>query len=131
MKSILVLLFFSLSSCESVSDCILGIKPELVEKTFPNGNTFQHYHESIAFNMKHANTKDYFINEVSIEGKLPPGVNYSIDDLSTIILNGNPNTSGTYDFKFKITVRPYIYNEDGSDNLCGNVAENDYRITID
>ena len=131
MRNILVLLFFALSSCETVADCIVGIKPELVEKTFPNGNTFQHYHESITFNMHHAHTEDYFISEVSVEGELPPGVNYNLDNLRTIILDGNPNTSGTYNFTFKITVRPYIYNEDGSDDLCGNTAQSHYKIVID
>ena len=131
MRNILVLLFFTLSSCESVADCIVGIKPELVEKTFSNGNTFQHYRDIIAFNMKRADTEDYFISEVSVDGDLPPGINYSLENLRTIILDGNPNTRGTYNFRFKITVRPYIFNEDGGDNLCGNVAENDYTITID
>ncbi len=129
----IIILFFLLISfinCETASDCIAGIKPNLISKELDVGAIFQHYNDTLTFEMINANTNDYLISEISVEGNLPPNINYNILNNSTINFSGIPNTKGTYAFTVKITVRPYIYNSDGTDDMCGNISSKKYKIII-
>lgn len=130
----IILLFFlllSFSGCETVSDCIVAIKPHLISKELSAGTISKNYNDSVIFEMRHANTNDYMLSSVSIdEGKLPPGINYSVGNNDNIIFSGIPTAKGTYEFTLGISVRPYNYNEDGTDDLCGNYSSEKYKIII-
>jgi hypothetical protein len=125
-----VMLMLLLIGCQTVADCVIAIKPYLVSKELSNGIIGHSYDDSVTFEMQHADTDDYFISNIVIEGNFPQGLTYSLANGKTISFNGTPGSVGTFEFKVRITVRPYIYNSDGSDNLCGNVSTEDYKITV-
>jgi hypothetical protein len=127
---ILLLLAILLTNCDHISDCITAIKPNLISKVLNTGNVAQSYNDNITFEMANANDSDYLISDVSIDGTLPPNINYSVLNNNTIVFSGYPNTWGNYQFTVKITVRPYNYNPDGSDDMCGNVSSKKYEIII-
>ena len=128
----IITLFFLLitfTSCNSIVDCVAGSRPDLVSKDLSIGTIHHSYNETITFEMLHEVTEDFYISNVSIKGNLPPNVNYS--NLSRDInFSGVPNVSGTYEFTVEITVKPYTYDEDGSDNMCSDTTSKNYKITI-
>ncbi|WP_300569617.1 hypothetical protein [Flavobacterium sp.] len=128
----IITLFFLLitfSGCDSIIDCIAGIRPELVAKDLNVGINHHSYTETVTFEMLHDDTTDYYISDVLIKGNLPPNINYSTSG-QVLTFNGVPNVTGTYEFTVEITVKPYTYNEDGGDNLCSSTATKNYKITI-
>lgn len=117
------------TGCETVADCIVGINPNLISKELAEGSVGKNYSDSLTFEMEHANNKDYYISDISIEGDLPPGIE-KFATYDTITFSGIPTNSGEFNFTVKITVDPYIYNSDGTDDLCGNVSLENYKIII-
>jgi hypothetical protein len=126
-----ILLFFLMlfTNCETITDCISRIKPDLMSKELSVGAVYQNYNDSVTFQMIRGNTDDYLIYEVSVEGNLPPNIKYYWNN-DTINFNGIPNTAGVYEFTVTIFVKPYEYNSDGTDDLCGNGASKKYKIII-
>jgi hypothetical protein len=129
-KIVILCSFIIVTGCQEVLDCIAGIKPNLIEKELATGSISQHYNDNVAFEMEHADTEDYFINDLSIEGNLPPGIGNFITQ-NAITFNGMPTNTGEYEFIIKITVSPHTSNADGSDDMCGNVSSKHYRIIIE
>lgn len=128
----LIISFFLLiifSGCNSIVDCIAGSRPDLVSKELSIGAIHQSYTETITFKMLHEITDDFYISDVLIKGNLPPNVTYSRLGRD-INFSGVPNVRGTYEFTVEITVKPYTYDEDGSDNMCSDTASKNYKITI-
>lgn len=117
------------TNCETIMDCISRIKPDLLSKELYFGTVDKNYNDSVTFQMIRGNTDDYFISEVSIEGNLPPNIKY-IQNNKSVIFSGIPTTPGIYEFTVTITVQPYTYNSDGTDDLCGDVASKKYKIII-
>ncbi|WP_343697217.1 hypothetical protein [Flavobacterium sp.] len=117
-------------SCETVLDCITDKKPSLIYKELYTGSTYIAYNENITFEIKKGNTEEYIISSASIDGNLPPGINYSVVDNSKVNFKGIPNKSGTYEFTVTIYVRRYINNEEDEDNLCDRGASQKYKIVI-
>lgn len=126
---ILLLLMFIAASCETISDCIDRIKPELISKELRTGVYDVLYEDNVNFEMIRANSNDYFISSISIEGKLPPGINYSVVNNNTVNFKGTPIRDGTYEFTISISVLPYN-NENGTDDLCGDTTSKKYTIKI-
>jgi hypothetical protein len=110
-------------------DCISRIKPVLLSKELIVGTVNKNYNNSVTFQMIRGNTDDYLISEVSMEGNLPPNIKY-IKNNSSLNFSGIASTPGIYEFTVIITVRPYTYNSDGTDDLCGDVASKKYKIII-
>ncbi|MFD1603029.1 hypothetical protein ACFSJW_06985 [Flavobacterium artemisiae] len=127
---ILLLLIFITTSCETISDCIDRIRPELISKELRTGVYDVPYEDNVNFEMIRGNTNDYYISSISIEGKLPPGFNYSVVNNNTINFKGTPIRDGTYEFTISISVSPHTYNEDGTGDLCGNTTSKKYTIKI-
>lgn len=127
---ILLLLIFITTSCQTIADCIDRTKPELISKELRTGVYDVMYEDNVNFEMIRGNTDEYYISSASIEGKLPPGFNYSVINYNTVNFRGTPIKDGTYEFTLLITVSPHTRNEDGSDNLCGNTASKKYTIKI-
>lgn len=128
----IIVLFFVLitfTNCNSIIDCIAGLRPELIAKDLNPAAIHQNYNENITFEMQHGNTTDYFISDVVIKGNLPPHISYN-ESGNTINFSGVPDTRGTYEFSVEITIEPYTYNEDGSNNLCTDTASKNYKITV-
>ena len=130
--TILFIFFFlvSFTGCETIADCLYRIEPNLISKELNVGTRYQSYNDNLTFEMIRANDDDYLISDVSIEGNLPPNISYSTSNNNTINFTGTPNVAGNYPFTVTITVHPYVYNEDGSDDLCGNKASKHYEIII-
>lgn len=127
---ILALLTFITTSCETAADCIDAIKPELISKELRTGVYDVMYEDNVSFQMIRANSDEYYISSASIEGKLPPGINYSVLNNNTVNFKGVPTKDGTYEFTLSIGVKPHKYNEDGSDDLCGGGTSKKYIIKI-
>jgi hypothetical protein len=115
--------------CQTVTDCIIRIEPNLIEKTLKNGNISLNYNDNINLEMKGANTNDYFISTINIIGNLPKGISY-YQNGNSINFGGIPTEVATTEFEVSVTVRPYLNNSDGSDNLCGNSTSRKYKIII-
>ena len=126
---VLFYLLFSFSSCDSVVDCLYGISPNLISKELNACDVYHQYNDNVTFEMLNTNTNDYVISDISFDGNLPPGINYSILD-NSINFTGVPDTKGTFEFTIKITVRPYVPNSDGSNNMCGDTSSKQYKIII-
>ncbi|TPG41548.1 hypothetical protein [Flavobacterium pectinovorum] len=132
-RSKIILLFFfllSFTSCETVSDCIVGIRPNLIAKELTAGIISIKYDDNITYEMLNTKTGEYGISSISIKDVLPPGINYSIVNNNKINFSGIPTTRGTYEFTISITVRPSTYNDDGTDDLCGDSTSKKYKIVI-
>ena len=78
--------------------------------------------------MLNTSTDQYYISSVSIEGNLPPGLNYSIVN-DKVNFSGIPKASGTYEFTVSIKVTP-LNDNDETENLCNSGASKKYKITI-
>jgi hypothetical protein len=127
---ILFFLLLSFTNCESVADCLLGINPNLISKELNVGEVFYQYNDNLTFEMQHANTDDYFISDILIEGNFPPNINYDLLNNQTINFSGVPETKGTFEFTVQITVHPYVKNADGSTNMCSDTSSKKYKIII-
>lgn len=90
---------------------------------------FQQYNDNIYFEMANSNTDYYYISDIIIEGSLPPGINYKKFNSNAVNFYGAPNTKGTYSFTVKIKARPN-YSENGSNEMCEDIASNNYTITV-
>jgi hypothetical protein len=129
----IILLFFlllSFTSCETIADCIIGIKPNLISKELNTGIIYNKYDDNVTYEMLNTKTGEYIISSISIKEPLPPGINYSIVYNNKVNFSGTPTTRGTYEFTVSITVRPSAYNDDGTDDLCGNTSSKKYKIII-
>lgn len=129
----LIILFFlllSFTNCESVAECVLEINPNLISKELNTCEVFHQYNDNVTFEMHNANTNDYLISDISFEGNLPPGINFTILNGHTINFSGVPDTLGTFEFTIKITVRPYVNNPDGGNNMCSDTSSKNYKIVI-
>lgn len=126
----LVFLLLLFTNCETIIDCISRIEPRLISKELSAGTIYKNYNDNVSFEMVRANTSDYYISDISVEGNLPPNVNYKILSNGIIKFSGIPQAIGIYEFTISITVSPNVYNSDSTDGLCGDTASNKYRIII-
>jgi hypothetical protein len=129
-KIIILCSFIIVTGCQTIFDCIVGIKPDLISKELATGSAYHNYAENVIFEMEHADTGDYFITDLSIEGNLPPGIESSFTQ-NTITFIGIPTSPGEFEFTVKIIVSPYTPNSDETDDLCGNASSKQYKIIID
>ncbi len=119
------------TNCDKNStDCLLGIRPNLISKEMSTAVAFQQYNDNITFEMENTSTDNYYISDILIEGNLPPGINYKKFNSNGINFYGAPNTTGTYSFTVKIKARPN-YSTDDSTEMCDNIASNNYSIKVD
>lgn len=129
--SCLFFILISFTNCdENTTDCLLGIRPKLISKEMNPAVAFQQYNDNIIFEMENTNTDNYHISDIVIEGNLPPNINYKKFNSNAINFYGAPNTTGTYSFTVKIKAQPN-YSDEGSDNMCENIASNNYTIIVD
>ena len=94
-----------------------------------SGMLYQNYSETITYEVKNANTANYHISELSLEGNFPPNFNYTYAG-DTITFTGLPNISGTYEFTVKISVAPNVTDTVGANSLCGTTDYETYKIVI-
>lgn len=117
------------SGCSTLVECLRDISPVLNPKELISGMLYQNYNETITYEVKNANTANYHISELTLEGNFPPNLNYTYTG-DTITFSGLPNTTGTYEFTVKITVEPDITDTEGANNLCGTTDYETYKIVI-
>ncbi len=129
--SSLFFILITFTNCDKNStDCLLGIKPNLISKQMNTAVAFQQYSDNIYFEMANTSTDSYFISDIIIEGNLPPGINYKKFNSDGINFYGAPNTTGTYSFTVKIKVSPN-FTTDGSNDMCEDTTSNNYKIVVD
>lgn len=117
------------TNCDNLSECLRDISPDLKPKELMSGMLYQNYSETITYEVKNANTANYHISELTLEGNFPPNFNYTYAG-DTITFSGLPNTVGTYEFTVKITVALNITDTEGANNLCGTTDYETYKIVI-
>lgn len=127
---VLMLLFFSLSSCDKAVDCVLGIKPNLLFKDLKNGAVYDFYNDSMTFEMVNTNRSNFYISELSMDGSLPPNIKYELINDRTIDISGIPTNKGTYEFTFTIRVSENQPSSNGKDGMCTNISSEKYKIII-
>jgi len=127
--SVLALL---LNSCDAdtIASCLIGIRPVLEEKELTDGQKNLSYSDNIIVEIENALDSDYFIENVEINEDLPNGIIYNVSN-RTITFEGVPNEIGNFEFEVRVIIRPYIYEDDGSDNLCSNASSRIYMIKIE
>ena len=113
---------------DRVIDCIKERRPDLISKELKAGPIFVTYNDNVSYEMLNTSTDQYYISSVSIEGNLPPGLNYSIVN-DKVNFSGIPKASGTYEFTVSIKVTP-LNDNDETENLCNSGASKKYKITI-
>lgn len=127
----LFFLLITFTNCdENTTDCLLGIKPNLISKQMNTAVAFQQYSDNIYFEMANTSTDSYFISDIIIEGNLPPGINYKKFNSNGINFYGAPNTTGTYSFTVRIKVQPN-YSNNGSTEMCDDMTSNNYTIKVE
>ncbi|WP_291153540.1 putative Ig domain-containing protein [Flavobacterium sp. UBA7680] len=123
-----IFLLLTFISCEHAVDCIKERKPNLISKELKTGSVFVMYNDNVTYEMLNTRTDEYRIDSASIEGNLPPGLNYSINN-HNVTLSGIPKKNGTYEFTVSITVTP-LNDNDETDSLCESSTSKKYKITI-
>ncbi|QXP59228.1 hypothetical protein [Olleya sp. HaHaR_3_96] len=120
-----------LSSCDAdtIASCIIGIRPVLEEKELTDGQRNLPYSDYVNVEIENAMDSDYFIESVEVNEDLPNGIIYSFSN-RTITFDGVSSVAGNFEFEVRVIVRPYIFEDDGSDNLCSNASSREYTIKI-
>lgn len=134
---ILLISFFSFTSCEDILDCIINVRPELHDKTLAIGNVDEFYSENITAEIKNEvrdNDYDYYFN---VSGQLPEGIEVFYDTYREVFFEGVPKESG----RFRITVslevvalQDFYYDDFGNeryhDPLCSDNTSKTYYLAI-
>lgn len=130
---LMILLFIS---CQDILECIINRHPELSNKTLVSAKVNQFYSETITANIKNEPLDDNYDYYFSIDGELPQGIEYYIE-YRTVILEGTPLVSGSYNFKVYLSaVQSYNYSEacennfNDCDGLCKESTSKVYTIVV-
>lgn len=110
---ILLLVFISFNSCSELLDCIAKTEPELPSKNFPNATVGNNYSQFFEASVKNDPNDDDYIYHFSVNGTLPPGINYSIND-RRLTFYGVPTAAGTYRFTVDLEIEypeDYFYED--------------------
>lgn len=134
---LLSLVLITCNSCSEIFDCIASTKPELESKTLITGYQGYIYEDYINASVKNTSNDDYFYYYFSVEGILPPGIEY-YEEGRDIVFYGTPTQSGTYNFKIRVKIEYDEYDDpDGgfwedSDRICfgDDTVSKNYTITI-
>ncbi|NMH89949.1 hypothetical protein [Flavivirga algicola] len=122
---IFLIFLFSLSACEPIFNCIIGVKPILHSKTLDNGFIAEYYTEVITAKIKNKINDDDFSYSFDVSG-LPVGLKSSSEGHRKLILKGVPRESGEFIIEVFVNVRSV----NGEDKLCRNRASKSYTLTI-
>ena len=135
-SSFLVLSFLLLISCQDALECIINKHPELSNQALSSAQVDQFYSDTITAQIKNEPSDDNYNYYFSIEGALPSGMEFFID-YRTIIIEGTPLVSGTYNFTVRLTVEQADnYNDDcentlnDCDGLCGDTTSQAYTLLV-
>lgn len=133
---IILLSFFTITSCENVIDCIINVRPVLSEKRLAIGGVNQYYSEIISAEIKNEPRDNAYEYYYSISGNIPDGLKVVID-YRDIYIEGTPTKAGRYTFTVHLDVDPpngYYYDEFGNerydDSLCSDSTSKTYTIAI-
>ena len=133
-----LIIFFALSSCAELVDCIASASPEIKTKELNIGYVGSPYYDFINSEVNNDSNDDSYNYYYDVDGILPPGLTYNTNGRK-IYFQGTPTTTGVYTIKVNLTIDPpNYYNEDGSyfedDNrICfGNdTTQKTFTITIE
>ncbi len=121
---ILLIFLFSLSGCDYVFNCILGVKPKLKEKTLDQGFVSAYYTETITARIKAKNNTDFSFY-FDILG-LPAGLEVSSEgNPQTVTIKGVPRESGQFSIEVFLKV-----SGTGEEKLCSDKTSKFYTLTI-
>lgn len=133
---IILLSFFTFTSCENVIDCIINVRPVLSDNRLAIGSVNEYYSDKIFAEIKNEprdNTYEYYFD---VRGKIPDGLEVNFD-YREIFIEGMPTKAGRYTFTVYLDVDPpngYYYDEDGNerydDSLCSDSTSRTYTIAI-
>lgn len=125
-----------LNSCQDVLECIINRHPELSSNALAPAQVGLLYSEIITAEIKNEPSDDSYNYYFSIDGKFPSGIEYYID-YRTIIIEGTPLVSGTYNFTVRLSVeQSNKYSEEcensfnDCDGLCEESTSRDYTILV-
>jgi len=136
MKRLILLLviFFCLTGCEDILDCIINVRPELPDKTFKIGHINEFYHDELLAGINNESQDDLYNYYFTDTGNIPEGL-IMYYDFRTVVIEGTPLTSGEYRFtlNLKVEYKDTYYDVDGNyedGNLCDDETSNSYVIKI-
>lgn len=121
----------TVSSCEllseEINECIYKISPKLPKKTMAQGQLDISYYEAVSAYIKNADDGAYDY-EFSIEGNLPPGIQYQSDG-RLLEFFGTPTKAGNFSFKVKVKLPNAIYGP--GDGFCFGKDSDKQSYTIE
>jgi len=109
----LLIIVFSLNSCSELLDCIAKTKPVLPNKTLVTGTLGNNYNEFIEAEVKNDPNDDAYFYHFRIDGNLPAGINYNIDE-RRITFYGVPTNAGNFRFTIEVSIdypNDYLYED--------------------
>jgi len=136
MKQLITLLvfMFCLTSCIDILECIIGVRPELPDKTFKIGHVDEDYYDELLAGINNEPLDDDYNYYFDFPDNLPEGL-IIYNDFRTVRIEGIPLTQGTYNFTINLRAEykdPY-YDSDGKyqdGSLCSDETSNSYTIQI-
>jgi hypothetical protein len=100
---LLLMILISFNSCSELLDCIAKTEPILPNKTFVDATIGNNYNQFIEAEVKNDPNDDAYTYHFSINGNLPAGINYNIND-RRLSFYGVPTNSGIYRFTVYLTI---------------------------
>lgn len=127
---LLIILFFTLLSCDNFLDCITNKRPQIHDATFRRGEVGIYYYSEVTTEIKNEprdNDYDYFYE---LYGDLPEGIQMFVN-YRTVSFEGIPEVPGSYTFGLGLYVDP-PYSDDGfEETMCSDYTSKNFTIHID
>ncbi|MEW4924173.1 hypothetical protein [Algibacter sp. 2305UL17-15] len=129
-------LFFVVTSCQDILECIINRKPVLSDNRLVEGNIHQDYFDKITSEIKNEPYDNRYYYDFSFHGDLPKGISI-IFDYRDVIIQGRPLERGRFNFTISLYVeQTNDYYEDcenelnDCDGLCEENVSKNYILTI-
>jgi hypothetical protein len=131
-----ILLFFQLTSCQDIIECVINRHPELPNKTLDIGNVGEFYFEEIRAEINNEPSDNRYFYYFSINGEVPEGLDIIFEHRS-VYFEGRPQERGYYTFTVDLWVElgDNYYDEcenrlNDCDGLCDDSTSKEYTIYI-
>ena len=90
---------FVLAGCDDLDealDCIDGDRPAFSRTSLPSPVLNELYRAEVTVSIENTSDDDEFGYEFAIEGELPPGIDWRVEQLRTVVFEGTPIELGTW-----------------------------------
>jgi hypothetical protein len=129
-------LFFTLTGCQDILECIINRKPILSDNRLRTGFIHQDYYDIITSEIKNEARDNAYYYYFSVNGEIPRGVDVYFD-YRDVIIEGRPLERGRYRFTVTLSVEQAndYYEEcennlNDCDGLCEESTSRTYVLTV-